>query len=139
RPITALAVADPHLAISDGKYVQLWSRDGQPQLLWTMAAYAFVTGLAMSPTGGVIAAAELRQWALERGLANHPLAKFDDGPTTPSAEQQAALRASAERDFPGAAADFVEVWQPSRGRSRQLAPQAPIDADLGVLARGGVV
>lgn len=139
RPITALAVAGPHLAISDGRYVQLWSRDEQPQLLWTGAADAFVTGLALSPSGGVVAAAELRQRALVEGSANYSLAPFDDGPNSPTADQQVSLRAAAERDFPGAAADYVEVWQPGRERSRVLEPKAPIDRDLGVLSRGGVV
>jgi hypothetical protein len=139
RPITALAVAGPHLAISDGRYVQLWSRDEHPQLMWTGAADGFVTGLALSASGGVVAAAELRQRALRDGSATHPLAPFDDGPQAPSPEQQAQLRAAAERDFPGAAADYVEVWQPGRERSRVLEPQAPIDRDLGVLSRGGVI
>lgn len=139
RPITALAVAGRHLAISDGRYVQLWSRDEHPQLVWTGAADGFVTGLAMSASGGVVAAAELRQQALREGSATHPLAPFDDGPQAPTPEQQAQLRAAAERDFPGAAADYIEVWQPGHSRSRALEPQAPIDRDLGVLSRGGVV
>jgi hypothetical protein len=139
RPITALAVAGPHLAISDGRYIQLWSREEQPQLMWTGAADAFVTGLALSPSGGVVAAAELRQRALREGSANHPLAPFTDGPQAPTPEQQAQLRAAAERDFPGAAADYVEVWQPGRDRSRVFEPQAPIDSDLGVLSSGAVV
>lgn len=139
RPITALAVAGPHLAISDGRYVQLWSREEHPQLLWTGAADGFVTGLALSASGGVVAAAELRQRALREGSATHPLAPFDDGPQAPTPEQQAQLRAAAERDFPGAAADYIEVWQPGRDRSRVLEPQAPIDRELGVLSRGGVV
>jgi hypothetical protein len=139
RPITALAVAGPHLAISDGRYIQLWSREEQPQLVWTGAADGFVTGLALSSSGGVVAAAELRQRALLEGSANYPLAPFADGPQAPTAEQQAQLRAAAERDFPGAAADYVEVWQPGRDRSRVLEPKAPIDRDLGVLSRGGVI
>jgi hypothetical protein len=139
KPITALAVAGPHLAISDGRYIQLWSRDAEPKLVWTGAADAFVTGLAMSPNGSVVAAAELRQQALREGSATHPLAKFDDGPQAPTTEQQAQLRAAAERDFPQAAADYVEVWQPGRDRPRVLEPRAPIDRDLGVLAQGGVV
>jgi hypothetical protein len=139
RSITALAVAGPHLAISDGRYVQLWTRDEQPQLAWSGAADAFVTGLALSPSGGVVVAAELRQRALWEGSATYTLAPFDDGPAAPTKEQQIELRAAADRDFPGAAADYVEVWQPSRDRSRVLEPQAPIDRDLGVLSRGGVV
>jgi hypothetical protein len=139
RPITALAVAGPHLAISDGRYIQLWSREEHPQLMWTAAADGFVTGLALSASGGVVAAAELRQRALREGSATHPLASFDDGPQALTPEQQAQLRAAAERDFPGAAADYVEVWQPGRARSRVFEPKAPIDSDLGVLTRGGVV
>jgi hypothetical protein len=139
RPITALAVAGPHLAISDGRYIQLWSREEQPQLMWTGAADGFVTGLALSASGGVVAAAELRQRALHEGSATYPLAPFTDGPQAPTPEQQAQLRAAAQRDFPGAAADYVEVWQPGRDRSRVLEPQAPIDRDLAVLTRGGVV
>jgi hypothetical protein len=139
RPITALAVAGPHLAISDGRYIQLWSREEHPALMWTGAADGFVTGLALSASGEVVAAAELRQRALREGSATHPLAPFDDGPQALTPEQQAQLRAAATRDFPGAAADYVEVWQPGRDRSRVLEPQAPIDRDLGVLSRGGVV
>lgn len=139
-PITAMAVAGPHLVLSDGHHIQMWTREPEPQLVWSMVAHAFVTGLAMSPTGGVVAAAELRQWALREGIATHPLATFDDsGVQVTEPEQQAALRAAAARDFPGAAADYVEVWQPSQQRARQLVPSAPIDSDLGVVSRGGVI
>jgi hypothetical protein len=139
RPITALAVAGPHLAISDGHYIQLWSRGEQPQLVWSMASYAFVTGLALSASGDTVAAAELRQWALRKGIANHPLAVFEEGPSTPDPDAQAELRALAEYDFPDAQADFIEVWQPAQNRARQLSPHAPIDRDIAVLSRGGVV
>ncbi|KIG18922.1 hypothetical protein DB30_06533 [Enhygromyxa salina] len=139
-PITAMAVAGPHLVVSDGHHIQMWTREPQPQLVWSMVGHAFVTGLALSPSGGVIAAAELRQWALREGIATHPLASFDDGgmQAVPP-EEQAALRAAAALDFPGAAADYVEVWQPSQQRARQLVPSAPIDSDLGVVSRGGVI
>ncbi|PRP97593.1 WD domain, G-beta repeat [Enhygromyxa salina] len=140
RPITALAVAGPHLVVSDGRTIQMWSRAEQPQLLWSMVGHGFVTGLALSASGGVVAAAELRQWALSEGIANHPLATFDDaGMRTVDPDEQAQLRALAEQDFPGAVADYVEVWQPGHERGRQLIPSAPIDGDLAVLSRGGVV
>ena len=143
-PITALAVAGPNLAVGEGKRVMLWTRPGPngepPQPWWTMQTSGFVTGLALSASGGVVAAAELRDWALRKGIANHPLAQFEDGGAqTLSPEEQARLRAMAEQDFPGAVADFVEVWQPSANRSRQLTPSAPIDGDLGIVSRGGVI
>ncbi|PRP96078.1 hypothetical protein [Enhygromyxa salina] len=139
-PITAMAVAGPHLVLSDGHHIQMWTREPQPQLVWSMVAHAFVTGLALSPSGGVVAAAELRQWALREGIATHPLASFDDGGMqVVEPAEQASLRAAAIHDFPGAAADYVEVWQPSQQRARQLVPSAPIDSDLGVVSRGGVI
>jgi hypothetical protein len=140
RQVTALAVSDTHLAISDGRDIQLWTRAEQPQLAWTMRASAFVTGLALSAGGGVIAAAELRESAMRDGIATHPRATFHGtGARTVEPAEAVELAALAERDFPGAAADFVEVWQPSRERSRELVPQAPIDSDIGIIAPGAVV
>lgn len=137
--VTALAVSDTHLAISDGRFVQLWTREQQPQLTWSIRAHAFVTGLALSVGGGVIAAAELRESAMRDAIATHPLAIFKGaGLRAVEPEQAAELAYLAERDFPGAAADFVEVWQPSHERGRELVPQAPIDADIGLFAPGGV-
>lgn len=138
--VTALAVSDTHLAISDGKFVQLWTRAEQPQLEWSSKAHAFVTGLALSIGGGVLAAAELRESSMREAIATHPRAKFEgEGLRAVGREQAAELAQAAERDFPGAAADFVEVWQPSRERRRELVPQAPIDSDIGIFPPGGVV
>ena len=138
-PVTALAVGSDAIAISDGQLVQLWSREPDPTLRWSRRAAHFVTGLTLSEGGGVVAAAELRAQALDDALANHPLAPFTQtGAYAPSEAEQAALRASAERDFPGARADFVEVWQPRRRRHRDLHPRGPIDSDIAILDRGVV-
>lgn len=140
RQVTALAVSEDRLAISDGQFVQLWTRAEPPQLQWTAHAHAFVTGLALSAGGGVVAAAELRESAMRDAIATHPLAKIEGvGLRAVDPDQAAELASIADRDFPGAAADFVEVWQPSRERRRELVPQAPIDADIGIFAPGGVV
>ncbi|HLT40108.1 MAG TPA: hypothetical protein VK034_27695, partial [Enhygromyxa sp.] len=140
RQVTALAVSGDRLAISDGDFVQVWTRTEPPQLEWTVRAHAFVTGLALSAGGGVIAAAELRESAMRDGIATHPRAKFEGaGLRAVAPEQAAELGELAERDFPGAVADFVEVWQPGRERRRELVPQAPIDGDIGIFAPGGVI
>ena len=137
--LTAIAISDTHLALSDGTFVQLWTRGAEPELSWSMRAHAFVTGLALSAGGGVIAAAELRESAMRDGIATHPLARIEgEGLRAVGPEQAAELAYAAERDFPDAAADFVEVWQPSRERGRELVPQAPIDADIGIFPPGGV-
>ncbi|NVB38373.1 hypothetical protein G6O69_11075 [Pseudenhygromyxa sp. WMMC2535] len=169
-PITAMDVAVGKLAVSDGRYVQLWPLedpaapdDGAPdpanaaesadsskadsseadtkrEPLWWMTAREFVSGLEMSADGQYLATAELRTSSLRDGLANHPLAQFPSrGLSAVSPEEEADLRWMAERDFPGARADYVEVWQPGHRRARQMIPQAPIDADLGVLDDGSVV
>ncbi len=140
RQVTALAVSDGYLAISDGDYVQLWTRSDSPQLEWTTKADSFVTGLALAAGGGVVAAAELRESAMREAIATHPLARFEGaGLRAVDAEEVADLAYLAERDFPGAAADFVEVWEPSHQRTRKLVPRAPIDADIGIFSPGGVV
>ncbi|MCA9695983.1 MAG: hypothetical protein KC431_00565, partial [Myxococcales bacterium] len=132
-PVTAMAVTDQRLAISDGHWVQLWSRpvgDETSELLWSMPADHFVTGLTMSSGGGgVVAAAELRVKAMREGRATHPLAVFPSvGLAAVEPEREVMLRALANRDYPGATADLIEVWQPSRHRHRILQPQQPIDA-----------
>jgi len=133
RPVTAIAVADEVLAISDGAMIELWSREAVPRQVWRMKAGAFVTGLEISPGGDIIAAAELRQSALLAGAATHPQATFVDGEALGvDADEQAALRARAKATHPGAAADIVEVWEPLLDRHRALVPRAPIDRDLGI-------
>ncbi len=139
RQVTALAVSDGLLAISDGRSVQLWLRGETPELVWSTKAEAFVTGLSLAAGPGVLVAAELRESAMRDGIATHPRARFEGaGLRAVDAEEAADLAYLAARDFPGAAADFVEVWELAEGRVRQLVPQAPIDADLGIFA-GGVV
>jgi hypothetical protein len=140
RQITALAVSTHHLGISDGRSVQLWTRGEEPTLEWSTLANAFVTGIAISADSSVVAAAELRELAMREGQATHPLAAF--GGTrlwSVSPEQAAELAYLAERDYPGAVADLVEVWHPGSSRRRELVPQAPIDAELGIIGQGGVI
>lgn len=139
RPVTAIAVSDRHIALSDGKHVQLWTRAAPPQLEWSMAAHAFVTGLTLTTDSRAIAAAELRESAMRAGIAMHPLAEFTgDRLRAVSPEEQADLRYLAARDFPGAAADYLEIWQTNGEQRQQLVPRAPIDADIGIFSQGGV-
>jgi len=140
RPVTALAVSDSHFATSDGRYVQLWTRAAEPELAWSTIAHSFVTGLTLSASGSVIAAAELRDAAMREATAMHPLAKFNStGLRAIGPQEEADLRYLAARDFPGAVADYVEVWQPNHDRKRELIPRATIGSDLGIIPEGGVV
>ncbi|MFO7564638.1 MAG: hypothetical protein R6X02_18490 [Enhygromyxa sp.] len=139
RQVTALAVSDDRLAISDGHIVQLWTRGEEPQLEWSTPTRAFVTGLALSSDGSMVAAAELRESAMRDAIATHPLASFEGVRLRAVDPEEAAdLAYLAERDFPGAVADLVQVWQPGHKGGHLLTPQAPIDAEIGVVP-GGVI
>lgn len=126
-PITAVAVAGSRMAISDGYHVQVWSRGDTPELLWSRSAKHFVTGLSLSPSGKLVAAAGLSPLALRKGRADHPLAPLEAGGYPSEALE---LRRFAARDFPGARADFVETWDLTRPRHREIYPGVPIDPDL---------
>ena len=136
RPITALAVGTTRLAISDGHHVQLWSRAAEPAFEWSTDSRDFITGLALSADGAVVAAAKLSEAALREGYATHPLAPLTQ---TGTPSEQLERRAMAARDFPGAEADLIQVWHTGRKRGREITPDAPIDPELGVLPGGGVV
>jgi hypothetical protein len=136
RPITALAVSDQHIGISDGTHVQLWNRHSEtPHLDWHRRARSFVTGLGISADGHWVATAQLRESAMHDAIASHPLAEYREGRSrsgSVSPELAAELRAIATSEFPGAVADFVQVWELGTAHRVDLVPHAPIDGQLGV-------
>lgn len=134
RPIIALAVGRDQLAISDGHWVQVWSRGPTPALLWSHHSRAFVTGLALTRDGSAIAMAMLRDEALRTGMADHPAAEFPHSRSSRSAEEladeEAMIRMQAQVDRPGATADLIEVHALTSNWDVTLEPLAPIDADM---------
>lgn len=140
RPIIALAIERDQLAISDGHWVQVWSREPTPTLLWSHHSRAFVTGLALARDGTAIAMAMLREQALNQGIAEHPAAEYDKPRVTRRDEARVAeqadalelIRLQARVDRPGATADRVEVHGLPAPDSWDIVldPLAPIDADM---------
>lgn len=136
RPIIALALASDRLAISDGHWVQVWSREASPRLLWSHHSRAFVSGLVLTRDGSAIAMAMLREEALVRGLAEHPAAEFPDqtrrrGPRgRQDPDEYEVVRMQARVDRPGAQADLVEVHGITSDWAVALEPLAPIDPDM---------
>jgi hypothetical protein len=138
RSIIALAIARDQLAISDGHWVQVWSRGPTPTLLWSHHSRAFVSGLALARDGSAIAMAMLREEALRLGIAEHPAAEFKQPRTTKHdearaqerADEQAMVRMQARVDRPGATADLIEVHGLSTDWDVTLEPVAPIDPDM---------
>ena len=143
RPIIALALARDAIAISDGHWVQVWSREATPRMLWSHHSRAFVSGLALARDGSAIAMAMLREEALRQGIAEHPAAEFPQprGTRDPArarelADQEALTRMQARVDHPGATADLIEVHGLGADWDVTLEPLAPIDADLSMPEEG---
>ncbi|MFV8749935.1 hypothetical protein ACNOYE_05260 [Nannocystaceae bacterium ST9] len=144
RPIVALAVARDRLAISDGHWVQVWSREPTPVLIWSHHSHSFVSGLALARDGSSIAMAMLREEAMRQGVADHPLAEFpeprvnkrDEARAQELADRQELVRMQARVDRPGATADLVEVHALSGDWDVTLEPLAPIDPDMAMPEEG---
>lgn len=141
RPIIALALAGGSVAFSDGHWVQVWSREATPRLMWSHHSRWFVSGLALMGDGSAIAMAQLRDDALVRGLAEHPAAQFPDQKRRKrlEADEYEFVRMQARADRPGAQADLVEVRGITSDWASVLEPITPIDPDLALPEQGLVV
>jgi hypothetical protein len=147
RPIIAMTLTLEQLAISDGHWVQVWSREPTPRLIWSQQRRAFVSGLALTRDGSALAMAQLREDAFRRGIADHPAAEYADRngnrrEETREQEVEEALeltRMQARVDRPGATADFVEVCAVNGDWDVALEPAAPIDPDLSMPEPGLVI
>lgn len=141
RPVLSLALGGSSLAFGDGHWVQVWSREPTPRLLWSHHSRWFVSGLALTQDGSAIAMAQLRDDALVRGLAEHPAATFPDQRRRKRLEpdEYEFVRMQARADRPGAQADLVEVRGITSNWASILEPITPIDPDLAMPEPGLVV